>query len=431
MLNRPIVLLLACGIAACSLSAAGQTLNSTTPLQYVPLETPCRALGTAVAGAQIPASSVQTLNPAGGACNIPQPSNGIIAYAINVTVTPQEGYLGYLVIWPAGDPTPPTSTVNSWDGRVKTNAAIVAGGSCPVPVAGSCPWQGEVNVFANNPTGLTLDVSGYFTSAAAYVYVPITPCRLVDTRINNAPLLANQTSVFPLVNNPCKLPPTMLAGGEALSLNVTALPRGPSAEVKVWGTGTSPTGPEAPSFPTLIVAKPFAAANAAIVTMEKSASDSVSVSATTDVDLVMDITGYFASAQWAPSGLSLYLLSPCRVLDTRFPPSDGLDLQTGFSGKLIVPLATENPCSVPRNAQAYLLNATVIPLPALDSLTLWADSTPQPVVSTLNVPDADYPPDVTSNMAIVGSFNGSIDAFAGGGNTHLILDVSGYFNPGP
>jgi hypothetical protein len=426
MLNRPIILLLACSIAACSLSTAGQTLNSTTPLQYVPLETPCRA----VAAVQIPAVNVQTLNPAGGACNIPQPSNGgIIAYAINVTVTPQEGYLGYLVIWPAGDPTPPlTSTVNSWDGRVKTNAAIVAGGSCPVGEAGPCSWQGKVNVFANNPTGLTLDVTGYFTSNASYVYLPITPCRLVDTTKNNALVLANQTSIFPLVNNPCNLPPTMLAGREALSLNVTALPHGQAAEVTVWGTGTSPT---APSFPTLIVAKPFAAANAAIVTMEKSASDSISVSATTDVDLLIDITGYFASVTFAPSGLSLYLLSPCRVLDTRFPPSDGLDLPMGFSGLLTVPLATENPCSVPRNARAYVLNATVFPLPILGSLTLWADGTPQPVVSTLNVPDEEKPANVTSNMAIVGSFNGSIDAFAGGGNTHLILDVSGYFNLGP
>jgi hypothetical protein len=392
----------------------------------MPLQTPCRAVVTT-----LPAFTIQAVNLAGSTCSIPPPNNGVIAYAINVTVTPKEGYLGYLVIWPV-DPknpqtVPPTSTVNSPDGRVKTNAAIVAGG-----------YGGEVNVLATNTTDLVLDLTGYFTTDAPYVYVPITPCRLVDTRMNNgtrygAPYVtANQTRTFSLVNNPCNLPPQMLVDGGALSLNVTALPRNAAfADVTVWGTSPTELQPQPPPFPTLIVKTPFVAANAAIVTMDRSPSDSVSASATTDVDLLIDITGYFAPPKWAPTGLSLYLLSPCRVLDTRRPTSDGLALPTGFKGELNVPVNTENPCSVPRNAQAYVLNATVVPLPVLGYLTLWADGTPEPNVSTLNAPDGF----VTSNMAIVASFNGSIDAFAAtpepDNNTQLILDVSGYFDPGP
>jgi hypothetical protein len=46
------------------------------------------------------------------------------------------------------------------------------------------------------------------------------------------------------------------------------------------------------------------------------------------------------------------------------------------------------------------------------------------VVSTLNAYDGL----VTSNMAIVPTTNGSIDAYADG-LTHLILDISGYFAP--
>jgi hypothetical protein len=410
MLKRPIVVLLGWGMTACSLPAAAQTLNPTTPLHYMPLPTPCRAVE-----ATIPAGTFLTFNPGGGACSIPQPINGVIAYAINVTVTPQEGTLGFLAIWPAGDPKnpqklPPTSTVNSTDGRIKANAAIVAGG-----------YQGEVAVYAaaTSATDLTLDVSGYFTTDADYVYVPITPCRWVDTRTFSAPFLsANQPRAFPLANNRCNLPPEMLARGGALSLNETAIPlTEPNGNVKVWGISPPP-------FPTVIIATPFVAANAAIVTMDQSAS--VSASSTTDVNLVMDITGYFASAQLAPTGLSLYLLSPCRVFDTRRVTSDHLALPTGFNGELTVPFVTDNPCSVPANAQAYVINATVVPLPVLGYLTLWADPTPQPVTTTLNAPDR-Y---VASNMAIVTSFDGSIDAFASD-PTEMILDVSGYFDLGP
>jgi hypothetical protein len=74
------------------------------------------------------------------------------------------------------------------------------------------------------------------------------------------------------------------------------------------------------------------------------------------------------------------------------------------------------------------VNATVVPSGSLGFLTLWPDGIPQPLVSTLNAQDGF----VTSNMAIVTTTNGSIDAFASS-DTQLILDVSDYFAaaPGP
>jgi hypothetical protein len=60
----------------------------------------------------------------------------------------------------------------------------------------------------------------------------------------------------------------------------------------------------------------------------------------------------------------------------------------------------------------------------LNYLTLWPDGENQPVVSTLNAQDGL----ITSNMAIVPTMNGSIDAFATD-LTQLILDISGYFAP--
>jgi hypothetical protein len=57
-------------------------------------------------------------------------------------------------------------------------------------------------------------------------------------------------------------------------------------------------------------------------------------------------------------------------------------------------------------------------------LTLWPQSQPQPLVSTLNAIDGA----VTSNMAIVPTVNGSVSTFALN-PTHLVLDISGFFAP--
>jgi hypothetical protein len=416
MLFRPIVALLALGIAACPAIVSAQTPGGATPLQYTALQTPCRAVDTRVTGGPIAGGTSQSFNPSGGACNIPLPSTGPLVYALNVTVVP-DGPLGYLSVWPTGTTQPLVSTLNSPDGRVKANAALATGGN-----------GGEISIYASNTTDLVLDVSGYFTSApAAYVYVPVTPCRVVDTRINNgtsfgAPsLVAGQQRTFQLANGNCNLPATAFANGGAVSLNVTAVPIAgqPVSYVTAWGT--SETEPQTPLISTLNAPTGTVTANAALVTINPSTSESVSVYSSDNTDLVLDITGYFAPASLAPSGLSLYTLPPCRVIDTRESSGE-------FQGELTTPFSTDNNCSVPANAQAYVVNATVVPSGPLGFLTLWPDGTPQPLVSTLNAGDGL----VTSNMAIISSMNGSVDAFASS-DTQLILDVSGYFAlpPGP
>ena len=71
-----------------------------------------------------------------------------------------------------------------------------------------------------------------------------------------------------------------------------------------------------------------------------------------------------------------------------------------------------------------MFNATVVPQGSFGYLTLWPDGESQPLVSTLNAIDGA----ITSNMAIVPTTNGKIDAYASG-LTQLILDISSYFAP--
>ena len=153
-------------------------------------------------------------------------------------------------------------------------------------------------------------------------------------------------------------------------------------------------------------------ANAAIVPAGSGGDVSIFVSDSADV--ILDVNGYFAPP--ATGGLSLYTVTPCRVLDTR----NGAG---AFNGTLAVPVHGSS-CAPPATAQAYVLNATVVPSGSLNYLTLWADGGAQPYVSTLNAVDGA----ITSNMAIVPTTNGTIDAFSTN-STQLIFDLSSYFAP--
>jgi hypothetical protein len=181
--------------------------------------------------------------------------------------------------------------------------------------------------------------------------------------------------------------------------------------LEVWPTDQKPQHPVS----TLNNLTGTIVANAAIV--PAGTGGEITVFATNDTDLVIDVNGYFAAP--GSGGLSLYAAAPCRVLDTR---------QVGdrqpFSGLLSPPVdVVASPCGVPRAAQAYVFNATVVPV-GLGYLTLWPDGASQPLVSTLNAIDGW----ISSNMAIVPSTNGKVDAFASG-ITQLVLDISSYFAP--
>jgi hypothetical protein len=368
-------------------------------LQFVPV-TPCRVVDTRGAtgpfgGPVLAALTSREFDIPSGACNIP---SSAVAYSLNVTVVPV-GPLGYLTIWPSGQTQPVVSTLNS-DGRIKANAAITPAGS-----------NGGVSVYVTNETEVILDIDGYFVpkgTASALAFYPVTPCRVVDTRNPAGPLggpyMAAQTSrSFPVQSSNCGLP----ASAQAYSLNVTVVPKGPLGYLTMW-----PSGEAQPLVSTLNDPTGTDTANAAIVPAASNGDVSVYVSNSTDV--ILDVDGYFAPP--ATGGLSLYTTTPCRVLDTR--ESSG-----AFNGVLQVAVAS-SACAPPSTAQAYVFNATIVPPNGLGYLTLWPAGENQPTVSTLNATDGA----ITSNMAIVPTSNGNIEAFSSN-STQLILDISSYFAP--
>ncbi|MFZ0792867.1 MAG: hypothetical protein WAM65_03790, partial [Candidatus Korobacteraceae bacterium] len=248
----------------------------------------------------------------------------------------------------------------------------------------------------------------YFAPATPenYQFYPLTPCRIVDTRNNQdqGMLQAGVERDYSIPGN-CAVP----SNATAYSFNVTVLPSpGGLDYLTVW-----PKGETQPVVSTLNDNTGTIVANAAIVPAG-SESATAFYAHSNSTNLLVDVNGYFAPA--GTGGLSMYPQSPCRVLDTR--QSGG-----GFIGEIPVNVVG-SACAPPSGAAAYIFNATVVPPGPMLYLTLWPDGEQQPTVSTLNAQDGF----ITSNMAIVPTNNGSIDAYAAA-MTQLILDISGYFAP--
>ena len=272
---------------------------------------------------------------------------------MNVTlVPPSHSGIGYLTIWPTGELQPIVSTMNSLDGRIKANAAIVPAGA-----------SGSVNVYLSNTANVVIDVNGYFTAPAADTlqFYPLTPCRVVDTRNADGnlggPYLTGQAERdFPMSQSSC------IPQGDniqAYSFNFTVVPHPSGTELSyltAW-----PAGQTRPVVSTLNNLTATVVANAAIV--PAGTDGSIAVYPTNDTDLVIDVNGYFAAP--GTGGLSLYSTAPCRVLDTR-------QGQGAFSGELTVDVV-DSACSPPSTAKAYVFNATVVPAGSFGYLTLWPD----------------------------------------------------------
>jgi hypothetical protein len=376
-----------------------------SPLRFVPV-TPCRVADTRnpagpFGGPAISGGLARDFVIPNSNCGVPATAQ---AYSLNVAVVPTSGSLGFLTLWPSGQPQPPTSSLNSVDGRTKSSAVIVLAGI-----------GGAVSVFASNPTQVVLDVNGYFVPATApngLAFYPITPCRITDTRTAVGPLGGpslnggGQGRTFPIPSAAgCNIP----LGAQAYSLNFTAIPKGPLGFLTAW-----PTGQPLPLVASLNSLTGTPASNAAIV--PAGTGGAIDVFASNPTDLIIDIDGYFAPA--APGGLSLYKVTPCRALDTRLPAG-----ALPISGRLDVPIAA-GACGVPVAAQSIVMCATVVPPAPLGFLVLWAQGQNQPNVATLVALDGV----VTSNLAIVPTTSGTISAFPSN-PTHLVLDVLGYFAP--
>ncbi len=372
---------------------------------------PCRVIDTrgpvngGVGGPSLLAGVTREFPIVSTACGVPL---GATAYSLNVTVVPKEP-LAFLRVWRADIPMPVTSLLNSVDGRVKANAAIVP----------SNPAEGTINFVSRNDTDLIVDVNGYFMPEATggtFAFYPLTPCRAADTRLaagvlGGPSLSAGQARLFPINSSGCGAP----ASAAAYVLNVTAVPHGPLGYLTLW----SNNGQGAPPVSTLNAPTGQITANMAIV--QPGPDGQINAIATNDSDLVIDVLGYFAAP--GSGGLAFSQQPFCRAFDSRESP--GTPLSGGSTTEVQI---LGGSCGVPNNAQGVLVNATVVPSGPLGYLTIYGDQgggeTPVPPVSTLNALDGQ----ITSNFAILPTAPGAADDVFVSNPTHVVLDVYGFWS---
>src|ERR1700761_8705789 len=144
-------------------------------------------------------------------------------------------------------------------------------------------------------------------SAQGLQFIPVTPCRVADTRNANGPfggpeMAANETRNFAVPASSCNIP----TSAAAYALNVTVVPDGQLSYLTMW-----PLGQNQP-FVSTLNSDGRVKANAAIV---PAGSGGVSVFVTNPTHVIIDINGYFVP-DGTPGALQFFSVTPCRVADT-------------------------------------------------------------------------------------------------------------------
>lgn len=379
---------------------------------FVQLCAPARVLDTRSSGStidaqhqavgQIAANTSYTL-PIAGRAGVP---GGATSVVLNVTaVVPAGG--GFVTVYPCGG-VPNASNLNFVANDVIANSVLA-----------KLDGLGRACFFSSVNTHLLVDVSGYFLGTDALTSLT-EPARLMDTRIGGSTIddlheavgrvPANTTYELPITGRA-----TVPGGTQTVVLNVTAVaPSFPGGFVTVWPCGQGQPNASNLNFipnetiPNLVLAK-------------VGIDGKVCLASSTQTDLLVDISGYFEDTAYLTP-----LASPQRVLDTRASGMtvDGQHQAVGTLGAgEIYKLPIAGRPGVPANALTVVVNVTAAGPLGGGFLTVFPCGQNLPNASNVNYAVGDaIPNNVLAGVGTLGQI--CIYSFA---ETHLIVDVSGYF----
>jgi hypothetical protein len=145
-----------------------------------------------------------------------------------------------------------------------------------------------------------------------------------------------------------------------------------------------------------------------------------------NVDLVVDVGGYFTDATPGGTGSRFNWLTPARLLDTR-NGTGGVSSAVGAGGILAAQVAGQKGVPAMTAAippTAVVLNVTVTNPTTAGYLTVWPDGNGQPLASDLNFGKGQ----TRANLVVVKvGANGKVDLFSLAGSTDVVIDVVGWY----
>jgi hypothetical protein len=212
-------------------------------------------------------------------------------------------------------------------------------------------------------------------------------------------------------------------GAGAVVLNVTATGATESGYVTVY-----PCGIDRPLASSVNFTKGVDVPNQ--VTVKIGTNGDVCFFAGTQTDLIADVSGFYADDFAAVPGYGYHELDPARLVDTR----DGTGLTNGrLPGPLaageVLAVDVTGSAGVPAdNAKAITMNVTTADAAAAGYLTVFPCDRVRPTVSNLNF---DPSASAVANLATVRVPTSGQVCFFASVSVQLIVDVQGYFSPGP
>ncbi len=326
---------------------------------------------------------------------------GATAVSGNFTIADPSGP-GYLTLWNCEGAQPVVSTVNFGAGQATPNAATV-------PLDGG----GGLCAFSNVSTHLVIDVNGFYRPGAPSKFTPVAPLRIADTRVGHgASRLGQGTTVALQVTGQGGVP----AGATAVALNVTSVGAAQAGYVTAWACDT----PQ-PYVSSLNQEPGRVRPNLVVVPV--AADGTVCLFASHDVDLVVDVTGFFSPA----SARTFTPSKPFRFVDTRDKQRPEMHLGTkgdrlAATGVLEVQIAGVR--GVPSSAKAVSVNVTVTGAAGRGFVTAFPCGTGVPLASTANYEAAEP---VSNGAQLPLSAAGKL-CFYTPLAAHVIIDVNGWWS---
>jgi len=344
--------------------------------------------------------------------------------------------------------------------RRLSGLAIAAAFVAPLGLLGNL----GISALSASPSGASITAQSYDSDGS--VFVPIQPCRLIDTVpgsgfTDNGQTLVpgDETITTPDLHLSCGGQVPYTRDITAIVANITAVNPSSSGFLTAYGAGQVPPATSTVNF----IAGQTISNQATIATTEQNRTSEGlggEISVTNyqgSVDVIVDIQGYYTSDYSAPTPAATppyysssdhvtdcangsdiagncsvyYPLNPTRVVDTRNGSGSQLSNETLGPDSQVNFYAGDEPFIsgglLPTNAEAVVLNVTVVNPSAPSFLTVWGTGTTQPATSNLN-----FPAGVTlANRVIVPLGNGGeVSILNWAGSTNVVVDLDGYFSDG-